>query len=315
MRLVTFERHGQVRVGVQVLGEGGAAVLDLNEVEPELPGEMSLLLAAGEPALARVRAAVAAADPAALLPGADLTLLAPVLRPGKILCVGYNYRGHAAAGAVELPEFPEIFAKTANTVIGPGEAVILPRVSQQVDPEAELAVVIGRRGRDIPDSEAPDHVAGYSIFNDVSARDYQSRGSQWLLGKSFDTFGPLGPAVVTRDEVPDPQRLDLELKVNGVVTQQANTRDMIFTVPFLVAYLSTVMTLEPGDIIATGTPARLPEAKQAQRFLRPGDVMNITIGGLGTLTNTVASDEQGWSRSGRRPGATQTRSSTRRGIA
>ncbi|WP_024287374.1 fumarylacetoacetate hydrolase family protein [Cellulomonas sp. KRMCY2] len=291
MRLVTFVRDGRERVGVQLPGEHGPLVLDLSRTEPDLPVDMTRLLAAGEPALDRARAAAAAADPATLLPASDVTLLAPVPRPGKILCVGYNYRGHAAAGTVELPDFPEIFAKTANTVIGPGAAVVLPRVSRQVDYEAELAVVVGRRGRDIPEADALDHVAGYCIFDDVSARDYQGRGTQWLLGKSFDTFGPLGPTLVTRDEVPDPQCLDLELTVNGVVMQRASTRDMIFTVPYLVAYLSTVMTLEPGDIIATGTPAKLPEAERAHRFLRHGDVIDIMIGNLGTLTSTVVSDE------------------------
>lgn len=293
MRLVTFERGGQVRIGAQVDIEEGSFVLDLVDAEPTLPGEISLLLGAGAPALDLARAAVASADRAALVPAASVTLLPPVPHPGKILCVGYNYLGHGAGGSVDLPKFPEVFAKTANTVIGPGAAIILPRVSQQVDYEAELAVVIGRRGRDITEVAALDHVAGYTIFNDVSARDYQGRGSQWLLGKSFDSFGPLGPAVVTADEVPDPQRLDLELTVNGVTAQRASTRDMIFTIAFLVSYLSQVMTLDPGDIIATGTPAKLPEAAEDQQFLKPGDVVDITIGGLGTLSNTVASWAQG----------------------
>jgi len=287
MRLVTFERRGQVRIGAQVSTQDGRFVLDLVAAEPRLPGEMSLLLGAGERALDLARATVAAADPTALLPEAAVTVLPPVLHPGKILCIGYNYVGHGAAGAVELPEFPDVFAKTANTVIGPGAAIVLPRVSRQVDYEAELAVVIGRRGHDITEAAALDHVAGYTIFNDVSARDYQGRGSQWLLGKSFDTFGPLGPAVVTSDEVPDPQRLDVELTVNGVTAQRASTRDMIFTIPFLVAYLSQVMTLDPGDIIATGTPAKLPEAARDQQYLKHGDVVAITIGDLGTLRNTV----------------------------
>jgi acylpyruvate hydrolase len=287
MRLVTFERQGQARVGAHVAAEHRSFVLDLVQADPRLPGDMSLLLGAGGRALDLARAAVAAADPAALLPEASVTLLPPVPRPGKIVCIGYNYLGHGAAGAVDRPEFPDVFAKTANTVIGPGAAIVLPRVSQQVDYEAELAVVIGRRGREITEAAAMDHVAGYTIFNDVSARDYQRRGSQWLLGKSFDTFGPLGPAVVTTDEVPGPQDLDVELRVNGVTAQRANTRDMIFPIPFLIAYLSQVMTLDPGDIIATGTPAKLPEAAQDQQFLKDGDVVTITIGGLGTLRNPV----------------------------
>lgn len=294
MRLVTFERHdllgsGHVRVGAQIENDQGDFVLDLAEADPRLPREMSLLLGAGAAALGRARAAVAAARPDALLPAASVTLLPVVPHPGKILCVGYNYVGHDAAGAVEQPEYPEIFAKTANTVIGPEQAIVLPLASRQVDYEAELAVVIGTGGRDIAESDAMDHVAGYTLFNDVSARDWQGRGSQWLLGKSFDTFGPLGPALVTADEVPDPQRLDIELTVNGENMQRASTRDMIFPVRYLVAYVSQVMTLEPGDIISTGTPAKLPEAARNQRFLAPGDVVRLTIGGIGTLSNPVAS--------------------------
>ncbi|MGV8964996.1 MAG: fumarylacetoacetate hydrolase family protein [Cellulomonas sp.] len=293
MRLVTFERRdgehrGRARVGALVENDRGGFVLDLADADPRIPGAMVPLLAAGAVALDLVRAAVEAAGPASLLPFARVTLLPPVPRPGKILCVGYNYLGHDAVGVIEPPEFPEIFAKTANTVVGPGDAIVLPRSSSQVDYEAELAVVVGRGGRNIAVAEAMEHVAGYTLFNDVSARDYQSRGSQWLLGKSFDTFGPLGPALVTADEVPDPQDLDLELTVNGETKQRATTRDMIFTVAYLLAYVSEVMTLEPGDIISTGTPAKLPEAADPQRFLAPGDVVTITIGGIGTLTNPVA---------------------------
>jgi len=293
VRLVTFERRGQVRIGAQVppelVPEGlGSFVLDLVEADARLPGEMAQLLGAGERALDLARAAVAAASPAALLPAAYCRLLAPLPRPGKIICIGYNYLGHGAAGSAGLPEFPDVFAKTINTIVGPGDDIVLPRVSQEVDYEAELAVVIGRRAHDVTEDAALDHVAGYTMFNDVSARDYQGRGSQWLLGKSFDTFGPLGPTIVTTDEVPDPQRLDVELTVNGVTTQRANTRDMIFTIRYLVAYLSQVMTLNPGDIIATGTPAKLPEAARDAQFLAPGDVLAITIGDLGTLRNRVA---------------------------
>ena len=304
MRLVTFERHDplgpdRVRVGAQIENDRGSFVLDLAQADPRLSSEMSLLLGAGAPALGLARAAVAAAGPDALLPAAGVSVLAPVPHPGKILCVGYNYVGHDAAGAVERPEFPEIFAKTANTVVGPEQAIVLPRASRQVDYEAELAGVIGTGGRDIAPSDAMEHVAGYTLFNDVSARDWQGRGSQWLLGKSFDTFGPLGPALVTADEVPDPQCLDIELTVNGQTMQRASTRDMIFSVRYLVAYLSQVMTLEPGDIISTGTPAKLPEAAANQRFLAPGDVVRLTIGGVGTLSNPVASSAPAQARSAR----------------
>jgi acylpyruvate hydrolase len=287
MRLVNFRHHNQAHIGAQVVTQDGRFILDLNHALPDLPSDLGALLEAGASALERAREASTQADETALIPESSVTLLPPIRRPGKIICMGYNYRGHTAAGSADVPAYPNMFCKTANTIIGPQQPIILPHVSQQVDYEAELAVIIGTRGQAIPESDALQHVAGYSIFNDVSARDYQSRSSQWLLGKSFDTFGPLGPALVTIDEVPDPHDLDLELTVNGVPGQRANTRDMIFRIPFLLAYLSQVMTLDPGDIIATGTPSKLPEAAQLQRFLQSGDVVSITIEKLGTLTNPL----------------------------
>lgn len=283
MRLVTFEHHGQIRLGAQI----GESILDLNKANPALPADIFLLLSAGASALELAREALAKAKPEAFIPLSEATLHAPIPHPGKILCIGHNYKGHIGIGKTELPEYPNFFCKTANTITGHQQPILVPRVTSQVDYEAELAVIIGKRGHDIPEAEAMDYVAGYSIFNDVSARDVQKRTSQWFLGKSFDSFGPLGPALVTKNEVPDPHCLDLELTVNGVPKQRANTSDLIFSVPFLVSYLSQVMTLEPGDIIATGTPAKLPEAANPQRFLEPGDIVSITIETIGTLTNPV----------------------------
>jgi acylpyruvate hydrolase len=283
MRLVTFRHHSQIRLGAQV----GDSILDLHRANPDLPNNILLLLSAGASALGLAREALASAAPEMFTPLDQVTLLAPVPRPVKILCIGHNYKGHIGIGKTELPEYPNFFCKTANVIIAHGQPIIIPRVTQQVDYEAELAVIIGKRGHNIPEAEAMDYVAGYSIFNDVSARDYQKRTSQWFLGKSFDTFGPLGPALVTTDEVPDPHCLELELTVNGLPKQRTNTNDLIFSIPFLVSYLSQVMTLDPGDILATGTPAKLPEAVNPQRFLEPGDVVEITIEKLGTLRNTV----------------------------
>ncbi len=284
MQLVTFEKDGQVRLGAQV----GDSILDLNRANPELPLDMLLLLNAGTSALRTVREVLALPlDPALLIPENEIRLLAPIPQPGKILCIGYNYKGHTAAGSVDLPEYPNFFCKTSNTIIGHNHTIVLPRVSSQVDHEAELAVIIGKRGHDIAESDAMDYVAGYSIFNDVSARDYQNRSNQWLLGKSFDTFGPLGPALVTADEIPDPHNLNLELKLNGQARQRTNTSDMIFSIPFMVSYLSQVMTLEPGDVIATGTPSKLPEVEKTQKFLKKGDVIEVAIEKLGVLRNTV----------------------------
>jgi acylpyruvate hydrolase len=283
MRFVTFHHLGQIRLGAQV----GSSSLDLNRANPALPSDILLLLSAGASALGLAREALASAEATTLIAEREITLLAPIPQPGKILCIGHNYKGHIGIGKTELPEYPNFFCKTTNVITGHQHPILVPRVTSQVDYEAELAVIIGKRGRDIPEAEALNYVAGYSIFNDVSARDYQKRTSQWFLGKSFDTFGPLGPALVTTDEVPDPHCLDLELTVNGVLKQRTNTSDLIFSVPFLVSYLSQVMTLDPGDVIATGTPAKLPEASNPQRFLEPGDVVEITIEKLGTLRNII----------------------------
>lgn len=293
MRLVTFRHQGQERLGAQIIRENETLILDLNKAQPTLPADILLFLSAGASALERAREALTSADEVLMVPESDVTLLAPVPHPGKILCLGHNYAGHIGIGRTELPEYPTIFSKTANTITGPTHPIVIPRITAQVDYEAELAVIIGRGGRSIHEDVAMDYVAGYTVFNDVSARDYQKRTSQWMLGKSFDTFGPLGPALVTTDEVPDPHCLELELAVNGVPKQRANTRDLIFSVPFLVAYLSTVMTLEPGDIIATGTPAKLPEAAKPQRFLEPGDMVRVTIEKIGMLNNPVVTEVTG----------------------
>jgi len=284
MRLVTFLHQEQQHIGAQT----GSGIVDFNRLHPDWPVDMIGFLGLGEPALDQARADLSSVlPPEVVLPTSAVTLLAPVPHPDKILCIGHNYAGHIGIGRSELPEYPNFFCKTSNTIIGPDQPIRIPRVTEQVDYEAEMAVVIGRRGYDIPEREAMGYVAGYSIFNDVSARDYQKRGSQWLLGKSFDTFGPLGPVLVTRDEVPDPHCLDLELTVNSTPKQRTNTRDLIFSVPFMVSYLSQVLTLQPGNIIATGTPAKLPEAASPQQFLKPGDVVEITIQRLGTLRNPI----------------------------
>jgi acylpyruvate hydrolase len=217
-----------------------------------------------------------------------LRLAAPVPRPGKILCLGMNYRDHAEEAGEDIPEVPVIFTKPPDCVIGPGDPILLPKVSDQVDYEIELAFVVGRRAKNVPDGSAMGYVAGYTIFHDVGARDYQLCTSQWFIGKAFDTFGPMGPCLVTRDEVPDPHALDLELRLNGRIMQSSNTRNLIFGVPRLVAYLSSVMTLEPGDVVATGTPGGVGIYLNPPRFLQPGDFCTLAIERLGVLENPVA---------------------------
>lgn len=288
MQLVTFQLDQETRIGV--LTADGASIVDLSRAAPELPRDMKSLLAAGESALAQAQRAAAQADAATTIARASVTLRAPILNPGKILCIGLNYRDHAAESGQAVPDYPTVFVKTNNTVNDPGAPIVLPKNSTQVDYECELGVVIGRHARHVHRSEALRYVAGYLPFHDVSARDYQHRTSQWTLGKSFDGFAPMGPALVTAGEVDDPHSLDIQLTVNGEVLQRSNTRHLIFPVDVLIEELSSVMTLEPGDIIATGTPSGVGTARKPQRFLRPGDVVHIEIDKLGVLENPVEAE-------------------------
>jgi len=290
MQLITFSHHNRSRLGAMLALDGQEYVLDLGLARPDLPAEMVELLQLGEAALTSARRTLASPDRSWLVPRANVTLLAPVPRPGKIICLGHNYFDHMGIGKTEPPEYPTFFCKTANTVIGPGQAIVIPRVSSQVDYEAELAVVIGKRARHVAQEHALDFVAGYTIFNDVSARDYQKRTSQWMIGKSFDTFGPMGPALVTTDEIPEPHRLALSLTLNGLEMQRTNTGNMIFSIPFVIAYLGAVMTLEPGDVISTGTPAKTELARTLPPFMKPGDTVKIAVEKLGELVNPVVAE-------------------------
>jgi 2,4-didehydro-3-deoxy-L-rhamnonate hydrolase len=221
----------------------------------------------------------------------EVRLHAPISRPEKIVAIGLNYEDHAAETGAEIPEKPVVFTKYPNTIVGPGEPIRIPPIAEQIDYEAELAVVIGRTARNVPESEALEYVFGYANANDVSARDLQfSEGGQWTRSKSLDTFMPLGPFVVTRDEVPDPQSLSIRAILNGEVVQDGTTSKMIFSVAELVAFLSTGMTLVPGDVIITGTPPGVGMARDPQLWMKPGDEVSIEIEGLGTLTNPVEAE-------------------------
>jgi len=228
-----------------------------------------------------------AAERGWLIKRSEAYWLAPVPRPGKIICVGLNYRDHAAESNMPIPEKPVIFSKFTTGVIAPGEAVVLPPASQQVDYEAELAVVIGRRAKNTSASRALDCVLGYTAFNDVSARDFQFADGQWQRGKSCDTFAPMGPKIVTTDVVPDPHKLAIKLTLNGQIMQNSNTDQLIFRVPELIEFLSATITLEPGDVIATGTPPGVGFARKPPVFLRPGDIMEVDIESVGKLNNQV----------------------------
>jgi 2-keto-4-pentenoate hydratase/2-oxohepta-3-ene-1,7-dioic acid hydratase in catechol pathway len=266
---------------------GSDVVVDIGRASSKLPRSMRALLQSLDGDLESLDEIVRSAPAEARLPMADVTLGPVVPDPEKIICIGLNYRDHATETNLALPEVPTVFAKYSNTLIGDGDAILIPAATSQVDYEAELAFVMGRRAKNVSEQEAMAYVAGYTIFNDVSARDYQLRTSQWTLGKSFDTFGPVGPALVTKAEVPDPHDLSIRLRIGDELLQDSNTRHMVFSVAMLVAHLSTAMTLEPGDIVATGTPAGVGFTRKPPRFLKPGEIVRVEIERLGVLQNPV----------------------------
>jgi 2-keto-4-pentenoate hydratase/2-oxohepta-3-ene-1,7-dioic acid hydratase in catechol pathway len=226
-----------------------------------------------------------------LVPASDAYWFAPVPRPGKLICIGLNYKDHAAESKMAIPEKPVVFSKFSSAVIAPGEPVVLPATSKQVDYEAELAVVIGRRAKNVSADRAYDHVLGYTAFNDVSARDFQFADGQWQRGKSCDTFAPMGQTIVTTDMVPDPQKLWIKLTLNGQTMQDSNTDQMIFGVARLIEFLSQTITLEPGDVIATGTPSGVGFARNPPVFLKPGDEMEVNIEVVGGINNPVVEEK------------------------
>lgn len=284
MRLVTFQQHGALRPGV--LDGGKVIAIDGAGFRSTLQ-----VVEGGPDALKRLKMLLAKPPEEDVLDLASVVLRAPILRPTKIICVGLNYRDHAMESNMEIPKVPTIFSKYTNVVIGSGENIVLPKNSAKPDYEAELALVIGKGGRHIRAERWEEHVFGYMNLNDVSARDFQLATSQWMMGKTFDTFAPCGPALVTADEIEDPHNLDISLSINGEILQHSNTRELIFGIPALIEYLSSVFTLEPGDIISTGTPSGVGMARNPQRWLRPGDEVVVKIAGLGELKNPVIAEE------------------------
>ena len=276
--------------GPRACGVLDGQYVDVNEADPEMPATVRELLELGSDWQRRAWAAlpngVVRHDPA------NVTLLAPVPDARKIVCIGLNYRDHAAESGVPVPTEPVLFSKYPTALIGHGATIVLPRVSQEVDYEAELVVVIGRKGRHIPRQRALEYVGGYAVGHDVSARDWQLNkpGKQWMAGKTFDTFAPVGPELVTPDEVPDPQSLGIRLRLNGQTMQDSNTSQLVFGVDELIAYLSQVFTLEPGDLIFTGTPPGVGMARKPPVWLKPGDTVEVEIDKLGTLRNNVIAE-------------------------
>lgn len=283
MRLLTFARGDQRRVGARA----GDGIVDLNRADPAIPADMIGLLAGGKSALDAAGSAVEGAreriDPS------EVRVLAPISNPEKVICIGLNYADHAAESNMPIPSEPVVFSKFASSIIGPGDTIRLPDASQQVDYEAELVAVIGRSGKDIPEAEALDYVAGYTVGHDVSARDFQLEkpGGQWLLGKTFDTFAPIGPEIVTADEVADPHNLGIRCILNGETVQDSNTGQLIFKLDALIAYISRVLTLRPGDLLFTGTPPGVGMGRTPQLWLKRGDTVVCEVDGIGRLENPV----------------------------
>ena len=286
MRLVTFTHANSTRTGLL----DGQEIVDLSAAAPTLPHEMCAFLEAGDAALAGARAALAA--PGHRLPLADVHLESPILRPPKILAVGLNYRDHVEETGMDLPKFPVIFNKQSTSAHPPFDAFHMPRASTALDYEGELAIVIGKRCRHVPAADAARVIAGYTICNDVTVRDWQLRVPTFTMGKSFDTHCPLGPAIVTADEIGDPQSLDIQTWVNGELRQSSNTKNLIFDCFSLVEHLSTAFTLEPGDVISTGTPSGIAGAMKPPRWLVPGDVVKIAIDGIGEIENGVVPEPE-----------------------
>lgn len=285
MRLVTYCANGDWQAGVERDGLV-ASIASLGAEQPSVKA----LLAAGRSAVDAVLERAASAfdgGSADLISVQSVELGPPVPDPDKIICLGLNYREHAAEANMEIPEVPVLFAKFRNSLVGPYGDIVLPRVSEKIDYEAELAVIVGRVAKDVSEDEALDYVAGYACFNDVSARDVQARTSQWTAGKAIDTFAPMGPGLVPAAEIPDVQQLMVSARVNGEVLQDESTAEMIFTVADTIAFISSLMTLVPGDIIATGTPSGVGFKRTPPIYLRAGDTVEIEIEKIGTIRNNV----------------------------
>ena len=287
MKLMMFEQGDEARLGVV----DGETVIDAGACDAALPETLLDLIKAGPDALAALRAATANAPDSARLKLNGVTPALPIERPGKFVCVGLNYAAHAREGGHDIPDYPSLFPRYATSLVAAEAPVILPKVSRQLDYEVELTIVIGRGGRAISEKDALDHVFGYTVFNDVSVRDYQRKTKQWTQGKNFDGTGPLGPVVVTPEDLPaGASGLRITSRVNGETRQDSNTADMIFSTAKIIAILSEFMTLEPGDVIATGTPSGVAHAMQPPGWMKAGDIVEAEVEGIGILSNPVVQE-------------------------
>ncbi len=288
MRIVSFNHQGLSRLGVVE----GDSVVDLKTAAPDLPGDLVALINMGEAGFAKARAAAKAAKPGDKRILAGLALRPPIARPGKIVCLGLNYADHAAEGGHQRPTYPSFFMRGSTSLIGHGEPIIRPKVSDKLDWEAELVAVVGRKARHVSKDKALDYIAGYSCFNDASIRDYQRKTNQWTIGKNFDGSGPFGPWFVTADELPPgASGLRIQCRVNGQVMQDDNTRNMLFAVDETVQLLTECLTLEPGDLLVMGTPAGVGWPRKPPIFMKAGDICEVEIEKVGILRNPIKDEE------------------------
>jgi 2-keto-4-pentenoate hydratase/2-oxohepta-3-ene-1,7-dioic acid hydratase in catechol pathway len=287
MRLLSFADAGRAALGVRF----GDQVVPVSALAG-LPDDALAVLQGGPEMLARLEAAAKAAPASTHRALSGLRLLMPIARPGKVVCIGLNYALHAKEGGNPIPDYPAVFLRVQTSLTGPGEAMLRPKgASEKLDYEAELAIIVGRTARKVSEAEALDYVAGYSLFNDGSVRDYQRKSTQWTMGKNFDRTGAFGPEIVTADELPPGAApLRITARVDGQTVQDSTTGDMIFPVARCIAILSEVMTLEPGDVIATGTPSGVGYARKPPLFLAPGMTMEIEVEGIGVLRNSIEDD-------------------------
>ncbi|HEX5957752.1 MAG TPA: fumarylacetoacetate hydrolase family protein [Hyphomicrobiaceae bacterium] len=287
MKLMAFEKGTATALGL-VEGE---TVLDLGASGDAVPTDLLRLIAAGPSALEAIKSSAARAPASARLALSAIKPALPIARPPKFICVGLNYALHAKEGGHPMPTYPSFFLRVPTSLTAPGAPVIKPKCSIQLDYECELAIVIGKGGRHIPEKTALEHVFGYTLFNDVSVRDYQRKTTQWTAGKNFDSTGPVGPWVVTPDELPPgASGLRIQTRVNGEIMQDSNTADMIFDTVKLIAILSEFMTLEPGDMIATGTPSGVAHARKPPAWMKAGDTVEVELEGIGVLRNPIVDE-------------------------
>jgi acylpyruvate hydrolase len=288
MKLMTFAKDGRTALSLV----DGESVIDLSSADPSLPKDMQSLIEAGPSALANVRTAAARAPASSKHALGSVTPALPIARPPKFVCVGLNYALHAKEGGHAIPTYPSFFLRVNSSLIPAGASVVRPKCSIQLDYECELTIVIGKGGRHIAEDKALDHVFGYTLFNDVSVRDYQRKTSQWTAGKNFDATGPLGPHIVTADTLPPGAAgLRITTRVNGETMQDSNTSDMIFSTARTIAILSEIMTLEPGDMIATGTPSGVAHARKPPAWMKAGDTVEVEVEKIGILRNPVVDEK------------------------